>query len=296
MNPRFRLSGALLALFCLTLVAETLTTEAQAADRKRPITKPKYDPNAEQVELFEGIKTGKFSTKVIAKDEMGGNVQIENLTDKPLTVKLPDAIVGVQVLQQFGQCPCGGGGLGGPCGGGGSGGGNQPFGGGGFGGGGGGGLGGGGQFGGGGGQGFFSIPPKKVIQLSYSSVCLAHGKPDPHPRNNYRLVPVDEYTKDKDPALAELVRLVATRKVNKQAAQAAAWHLADKMSWQELAAKSVRRLGGQGNFPYFSRAELFGAQQLVVLAQARAKERAEQKPATSEQDPAASQTQPRRVR
>ena len=273
MIPRFRLPGALLAVFCLTLVAETQTAELQAADRKRPITKPTLDPDAEQVELFQGIKDGLFAAKVVAKDDMGGNVQIENLTGKPLTVKLPDAIVGVQVLQQFGMC--GGGGCfggGGGCGGGGGGGGNQSFGGG-FG----GGLGGGGGIGGGlggggiGGGGFFSIPPEKVVQVPYTSVCLDHGKPEPHPRNTYRLVPVDDYTED--PVLQELVRIVGAGKCNKQAAQAAVWHVADGMSWQELAAKSVRRLGGQGTFPYFNRLELAGAQQLVVEAQARAKER-----------------------
>ncbi len=281
MTPRFRLSGVLLALFCLTLVAET-----QAGGRKRPITKPKYDPDAEQVELMAGIKDKKFTARVIPNDEMGGKVLIENLTDKPLTVKLPDGVVGVQVLQQFQNCPGGGFGGGGcPLGGGQGGGGqNQPFGGG-FGGGQGGGQfgGGGGQFGGGGGQGFFSIPAEKIVQVPYTSVCLAHGKPEPHPRNTYRLVPVDDYTSD--PVLQEVVRIVATGKVNKQAAQAAAWHVADKMTWQELAQKSVRRLGGQGSYPYFSRSELFGAQQLVTLAQARAKEKAkDNKPASPGED------------
>lgn len=274
MIPRSRLSGVLLALFCLTIAWETQTSQADAAKRQRPITKPKYDPDAEKVELFQGIEEGKFAVKVIAKDDMGGNVQIQNLTDKPLTVQLPDAVVGVQVLQQFGCCGGGGcGGFGGgACGGGGGGGGNQPVGGG-FGGGAGGIGGGAGGLAGGGG--FFSIPPQKIVQVPYTSVCLAHGKPDPHPRNNYKLVPVDEFSED--PALHELVRIVGAGKVNKQAAQAAAWHLADKMSWQELAAKSVRRLGGAGTFPYFSRAELLGAQDLVAVAHARAKERAEKK-------------------
>ena len=293
MIPRFRLSGALFALFCLAIVAETQTSQADAAKRQRPITKPKYDPDAEKVELFQGIKDGKFSVKVIAKDAMGGNAQIQNLTDKPLTVQLPDAVVGVQVLQQFGGCGgCGGiGGCGG-CGGGGGGGQNQPFGGG-LGGGGGGGLGGGGGFGGGGGgAGFFSIPPQKIVQVPYTSVCLAHGKPDPHPRNNYKLVPVDQFTEDG--SLQELVRIVAVGKVNKQAAQAAAWHLANKMSWQELAAKSVRRLGGQGAYPYFSRSELFGAQQLVATAHARAKERAEKEDSNSPGEETAEPIPPRR--
>lgn len=276
MIPRFRLSGFLLALFCLTLVAETQTTEAQAGGKRlRPITKLSYDPDAEKVELFQGIEDGKFDVKIIPKDEMGGKANIHNLTDKPLTVQLPKAMVGVQVLKQFG---CGGGlggcgGLGGiGCGGGGGGGQNQPVGGG-FGGGLGGGLGGiggGGIGGGGGGAGFFSVPPKKIVQVPYTSVCLEHGKPDPHPRNNYRLVPVDEFTED--PALQELIQLVGTGKINKQAAQAATWHIANGMSWRELASKSVRLIGRR-DVPYFSRRELFGAKQLVTLAQARAKER-----------------------
>jgi hypothetical protein len=108
------------------------------------------------------------------------------------------------------------------------------------------------------------------------------------------LIPVEEFTED--PALQELVRLVGTGKVNQQAAQAAAWHIADKMGWEELAAKSVRRLGGQGDYPYFSRAELFGAQQLVSLAQARAKERAEEDPTEPVEDPDASQPIRPRVR
>lgn len=281
MIPRFRLPGVLLAVFCLTLVAETLTIETQAAPPKRPITKPKFDPDAEKVDLFQGIKDGKLSAKVIPKDAMGGNVMVENLTNKPLTVKLPDAVVGVQVLQQFGGGACGGGACGGfgggaGGGGGGGGGGNQPFGGGMGGGGGGGGMMGGGGGGMMGGGGFFSIPAEKIVQVPYTSVCLAHGKPDPHPRNTYRIMPVDEYTED--PALRELVRMVASGKVNKQAAQAAAWHIADKMSWQELAAKSVHLLGGRGDLPYFSRSELMAAQQLVTQAEARAKERANETP------------------
>ncbi len=297
MNPRFRLPGVLLAVFCLTLVAETLTTKLQADPPRRPITKLKFDPSAEKVELFQGVKDGQFSIKVLPKDAMGGNIQIENLTDKPLSVKMPDAVVGVQVLQQFGGA-CGGGcggGFGG-CGGGGGGGGggSQPFGGGGgggLGGGGGGMMGGGGMAGGGG---FFSIPPEKIVQVPYTSVCLAHGRPEPHPRQTYRLMPVDEYTED--PALQELVRMVGTGKCNKQAAQAAAWHLTDKMTWQELAAKSVRRLGGQGNYPYFSRAELFAAQQLVSQAQAQAKERAKEQPAPSDGELETPEPIPSRVR
>ena len=106
--------------------------------------------------------------------------------------------------------------------------------------------------------------------MSYKSVCLAHGLPEPHPRMNYRLVPTEEFTQDV--RLQQLVRMVGSGRLNQQAAQAAAWHLADDMSWRELAAKSVRRLGGQGNTPYFQRGELFGAQSIVAQADALARE------------------------
>ncbi|HAW30434.1 MAG TPA: hypothetical protein DCY03_20310, partial [Planctomycetaceae bacterium] len=53
----------------------------------------------------------------------------------------------------------------------------------------------------------------------------------------------------------------------------AAWHLADKMSWQELAAKSIKHLGGAPASPYFNQAELQYASQLVGMAHARARDR-----------------------
>ena len=94
---------------------------------------------------------------MILKHSKQGNVLIENKTDQPLTVKLPDAVVGVHVLKQGGlgmgmSAPGGGGG--GQQGGGGGGGGQSS------GGGMSGGGGGGGMQGGGGGMGMFSIPPR----------------------------------------------------------------------------------------------------------------------------------------
>ncbi|HAH44401.1 MAG TPA: hypothetical protein DCM07_05985, partial [Planctomycetaceae bacterium] len=126
---------------------------------------------------------------------------------------------------------------------------------------------------GGAGCGFFSIPPEKTVSVPYTSVCLEHGKAEPAPRMEYRMVPTEEMVKD--PALQELLLLVATGRVNQQAGQAAAWHLADKMSWQELAAKSVKHLGGAAPTPYFNQAELQYASQLVSIAHARARNREE---------------------
>jgi hypothetical protein len=254
--------------------------ESKRRETRKPVlTHPKFDPTAERVGLFDGTSDGRLESKFIPRDATGGFVLVSNNSDQPLTVELPDAFVAVQVLKQFGGGGLGGGGLGGGgLGGGGlgggQGGGNQQAGGG-FGGGqgggglGGGGLGGGGLGGGGGGGGFFSIPPEKAVKVPYISACLNHGKPDPNPRVEYRLVPVEEYTQD--PVLAELIRLVGTGRVDQHSAQAAIWTRTDNMSWQQLAAKSHRNLSGVVEY-YFSSANIAEAQLLMARAEGIVKE------------------------
>ena len=276
-----------LAVAGLCVAIGALPAAAAKRTSKRPITKPKFIPSAEKVKLFEGMEKGQLSVRVIAKNSKIGKILVENKTDKPLTVQLPKSFVGVQVLKQVAPPGggMGGGGIGGGYGGGnqggGVGGGQQPFGGG-FGGGGygGGGLGGGGLGGGGyGGGGFFSVPPERVVAVPYNSVCLAHGKPEPSPRANYRIVKVEDFTKDR--ALQELITLVGTRRINVQTAQAAAWHLTDKMSWRQLAMKTQKRLGGVGARPYFAPAHIYGAQRLIAQAAAEArKDKKDKKPET----------------
>ncbi len=201
------------------------------AGGKGKITKPRFDPEAERVEFFDGMESGALGVKMIPKNSLKGNLLIENKTDKPLTVELPDAIIGVCVLAQ-GQGIGGGGG--------------------------GGGVGG----GGGGGGGFFSIPPEKIAKVPYRSVCLEHGKPEPNPRMEYRPVPVEQFTDN--PVLGTLLKLLAQGEVDHDATQAAAWHLTDEMSWAELSAKEIKHLGGRPATPYFSADEIRKARSLVA--------------------------------
>lgn len=272
MNVRlkFRCVALLSAALMLASVAE--------AGKKGAITKLSVDPDAPVVGLFKGMEDGKLSTTLIQKDSKSGNLLVENLTKEAITVEMPDSFVGVHVLNQFGG-GLGGGGLGG----GGLGGGGLGGGGGGqtTGGGGGGGLGGGGLGGGGGGLGggggFFSIPPEKIVRLPVKSVCLEHGKPEPSPRMKYRVFPV-EYV-SKDPVLKELLNLVATGRINEKVAQAAAWNIANKKSWQELAAMRFRRLGSLPDTPHFSHLELTYAQNLVAVSRQKAAEKKDAKPA-----------------
>jgi hypothetical protein len=249
------LRRALLLAGCLAILGVTHT---QAA-KKGYIKKLTVDPNAPQVGLFEGIDEGAIDVKMVAKNAQGGNLLVENKTDETLTVEMPAGFVGVPVMAQFDD-----GGFGGDAGGGGGGGGGQQAVGGG------GGLGGGGLGGGlgGGGGGFFSIPPEKTALVPYGSVCLEHGKAEPHPRSKYKLMPIEEYTENA--TLQELIKLVGTGKIHPNIAQPAAWHIANDMSWQQLAALKYDRIGVPDT-PQFSRAQLFKAQELVSLAVGKTK-------------------------
>lgn len=245
-----------------------LTSFAIAGESRRPITKPKFDPDARQVELFTAIERSELEVTMRPKNEFGGNVFLRNVTDKPITVLLPEAIVGVHVHPQFGGGIGGGagGGLGGQGAGGLGGGQNQAVGGGL----GGGGQGGGGGFGGqqGGGGGFFSIPPAETVRIPFQSVCLEHGKHSPTPRNAYKVVPVDQYS-DK-PELKALCTAVGSGQVDRAVAQAAAWHLSSGMTWDQLAAKTFDRAAA-ADTPYFSYPQLVAARNLVQAASVQAR-------------------------
>lgn len=271
----------LIALATAILLSHASQACAESSKRKRstsrPITRPKFDPSAETVPLFSGMKEGTLKSKVIAMGPKHGSVLVTNTTDEPLTVEFPKSFVVVHVLKQFGGGGQQGGGFGGGGQqGGGQQGGGQQAGGGGLGGqqgGGGGGFGGGGgQQGGGGGGGFFSIPPEKTIKLPYVSACLNHGKPDPTPRANYAIIPVEEYTND--PVLKELILMVGTGRMAPQAAQAAVWNRTDNMSWQELSNKFSYGVVGN-KVPYFSSNDLRGAQLISTTAVARVRDRGE---------------------
>ena len=217
------------------------------------------------VDLFAAIDRGDIDVQLIARDARRGNVLIENNTGRPLTVELPDAFAAV--LAQLGGGQFGGGRGGGGLGGGRGGGvgGAQGLGGG-FGG---GGLGGGGL---GGGGAFFNVAPGRVGRIPVATVCLEHGKREPRPQMTYKIVPVGTFTDD--PAVAELCRLVGSGELDPMAAQAAAWHLADAMSWGELANKIGRRRLNGTTEPYFTPPQLQGGMQIAAAARQRAQVRA----------------------
>lgn len=252
---------------------------AAGAVGKRKLRFGEFNPAHEQLDLFAGMEDGRLQVKMICKDSTEVSVLITNKTGKPLNVKLPYTFAGTPVppvkkgkaaaegkvgvldgsrtvpanielpeswegVAGLGQQP--GAGLGG-------GGGNQQQ----AVGGGGGGFGGGGQGGGAGGGGFFNVPPEKVVQLKAPLVCLEHGKKEPNSATTYILKKVEEVASK--PGVRELLELLGSGRLEQAAAQAAAWHLNNGMSWDELAAKAIERADGTRE-PYFNRAVLATAQ------------------------------------
>ena len=59
--------------------------------------------------------------------------------------------------------------------------------------------------------------------------------------------------------------MLGTGEVSQRAAQAAAWHINNDMSWDQLAAKRIRHANGTTE-PYFSSEEIRGAMQLAGMA------------------------------
>ncbi len=88
---------------------------------------------------------------------------------------------------------------------------------------------------------------------------------------HYKIIPVEEYSKDE--RLPALLSLIASKNVDPQVAQAAAWNLMSNLSWDELAAKRSNE-PGETDYPYFAPQALGMAQMLVSDAKGLSRERA----------------------
>ena len=247
-----------LTLLCSAIAVTWIPVLLIAAEGRTPKSDA-VNANQETVEMFSAIENGQIAVKLIPKDSTQCRIFIENKTDKPLNVKLPETFAGVPVLAQR---PGGGGGSTTRPGGSSSSGGNQSMG---------GGMGGGMM----GGMGMFNVPPEKVGQLLVPTVCLEHGKGEPNARIPYEIKPLETVTTK--PAVAELCRTLGTGQINQRAAQAAAWSLNNDMSWQELAAKRYRHANGTMGQSYFSPLEIQTGMQLAKMAVRTAEEKQQQK-------------------
>jgi hypothetical protein len=128
--------------------------------------------------------------------------------------------------------------------------------------------GGGGGMGGGGGGGFFNVEPNKVRRIKVNTVCLEHGKKEPSPRIKYEIVPIEWLTNKQE--VAEICKMLGSGKLSQTAAQAAAWHYSDNMSWQELGQK-VGKIHFNGlTEPFFQPQQVMLGMQIANVARHRA--------------------------
>jgi hypothetical protein len=217
-------------------------TSQTASSAGRPTKIGTFNPSDETVDMFAAMEAGQISVRFIPKDSTQARVFIKNKSGKPLNVRLPKAFAAVPVLAQMGM-----GGMGGMGGGGGQG------------------MGGGG--GGMGGGGMFNVPADKEGNFKVACVCLEHGKPEPRPQMAYSMKPIESFTTK--PGVTEMLTELGYNRIDQRAAQVAAWHLNNDMSWEELAGKRIDYLDGR-SVPYFSQAELLAGRQIADEATAAA--------------------------
>lgn len=278
MSRSFALRCALAAAWA----ALVLLPLARAVERPKGVGR--IDPAAETVDLFAAVEQGRLEVTLIPKDSSECRVMIKNLGDKPLNVRLPEAAAGVPVLAQFLPPNANNGnvfnnnnnnagpqniGMGFPQnmnnnpmnnlfnmpnnpGGRGQ---NQMFG------------------------PLFNIAPENVAQFRLECVCLDHGNPDPRPKIPYQLKPLEAVSEKAE--VRELCAMLGRGEVGQRAAQAAAWHLANGMSWEQLKAKEVTLALGRIREPFFSPKQLAAAKKAVEQAAKLVKDRAETPPSDS---------------
>lgn len=213
---------------------------------------------ASAVDVFAAMEAQDIEVKIIPKDATEARLFVTNKTKKPLTVRMPPAFAAVPVLK---QAVGGGGGRGGGSSS------TQSMG---------GGMGG-GMMGGGMMGGMMSIPPEKVAKLRFPTVCLEHGKKDPRPGIPYELKPLETVTSE--PGVKEVVMALGTKGMSQRAAQAAVWHLANGLSWQQLATKRIEHLDGTSE-SWFHPNEIRAGVQIanVAVRVAAAKEKTSKSP------------------
>lgn len=232
-----------------------------AAERPKESLPPKGAPKGAAVDIFSAIEAGQVEARLITKDSSQCRLMVTNKTDKPLSVRLPEAFAGVPILAQLPNnfnnnnfnnnrrnAPQGVG-IGNPFF-------NLPN------------------------QGnlnrnnnfnrgnnFFNILPEKVGQWKLSSVCLDHGKPEPRPLMKYEIQPLAEYTQK--PGVAQVCAMLGRGEISQRTAQLAAWHLNNDMSWEKLA--GMRRKLALGTEPTYSRRELDAGKEAAEKAVESAK-------------------------
>ena len=248
---------------------KTVKTIGTESKKTKKGSSKKADVKA--VEMFQAMEQGLISVDYIGKDATVANLIFKNKGEVPLDIVLPATFGAVPVLAQ-GMMGGMGGGMGGMGGGmGGMGGGMGGMGGGMGGQGMGGGMGGmgGGMGGMGGGMGgMMRVEPDRPRKFTVPTLCLTHGKADPNPRMKYKVVRLTEV--NDSPVIAEFCKALSAGKVGQNTAQAAAWHVANGLTWEELVRKPRVISDYTGVEMFFSRYEVQAAMRFTALATVQA--------------------------
>jgi hypothetical protein len=107
-------------------------------------------------------------------------------------------------------------------------------------------------------------PARKTVVTQLHTVCLDHGKKTPSPRMKYVLRKIEDHTSNQ--SLRKLLENYDPKKTDRNAMQAAAWHLANDISWRQLKSKKSRLIIGVTR-RYFTSKQLMNARTLVENAQ-----------------------------
>jgi hypothetical protein len=217
------------------------------------------DTDAPPVDLFLALQQQRVQAQVVVRDPFHARLMLSNPSLLPIALQIPDVVGARPILAQQGlNFPFGGpskpssnaqapqpvGGTTSPFGL------NRQQ----------------GANGGGPGQGanFFNVAPEKVATLEIRCVCLQQGAPNPRSVVSYQLVPLAEL--NADPRLPELLRSYGRGEVERDVAQAAAWHIVDRLDWKTLADLS-QMIAINAERPLFNAVQLRKARAAVEAAE-----------------------------
>jgi hypothetical protein len=216
------------AITAAGLLTFSMLGASAAGEPQEPV--PGADSQAETVKVLDAEKGGMLAVEVRGQGQDRVRVSLKNTSGKRLNVVLPPGLVASSSVGQ-------GGGAGG-----GAGGGFQSM-----------GLGSIGNRSGGFGQfanattstGFRSVPPSgdsltpavtvpagQRVDVDIPSVCLNFGLPTPTPRDRFRLVDVDDYSKD--PRVRKALRCLAGLGTSHGTAQAAMWRVCNNVPFEVM--------------------------------------------------------------
>ncbi len=234
---RFAKAGAVAALvviaagawFFTALPKASTALPAKPVVELSPIGAP--PPGTEVLEMFAAMDRGELAVRLLPEKDQKARLELENRTDRPLTVRVPASFggrfilagVGAAAPQGFGAGPATGGG-----------------------------------------PGFFCIPPEKVGCVRARTACLDESKPEPSPGMVYEVCRLEELTEQ--PAVQRLCGMLGDPHTDPRAVQAAVWHLNCDLSWRQLAAR-LRSLGGpHGTQRFFTRQQIEEGKRLAEVA------------------------------